>query len=202
MATPQSFVIAAVAAYLLGAIPMGYLVGRTLAGTDVREQGSGKTGATNVRRVLGWRGFFLVYLLDVLKGMTAVIVGGWIADGSDAWVEALAGLFAVIGHNWPVFLGFKGGRGVATGTGATLAMVPGAVLASLLIGVPLIYFSRYVSLGSVAGAIVIPTVAFLGAALFDTPWPYFYFTFIAGAVVLFNHKDNIERLRAGTERRI
>ena len=202
MGTPAAFALSIALGYLLGALPMGYLVGRSLAGTDVRTQGSGKTGATNVRRVLGWKGFFLVYLLDVGKGAAAVLVARALAGEHEAWAEAAAGLAAVVGHNWPVFLAFKGGRGVAVGTGATLAMVPEAVVISILMGVPVILVSRYISLGSLTGAVTIPTIALAGALVYDRPWPYALFTLTGGLMIIVNHKDNIQRLLAGTERRI
>nr|MBA2364489.1 glycerol-3-phosphate acyltransferase [Chloroflexia bacterium] len=127
---------ALLAGYLLGAIPSGYLVALFLAHRDVRAQGSGKTGATNVRRLLGWRGFFLVLFLDALKGVAAVVLARWLVPEPDTWAAALGGLAAVTGHTWPVFLRFRGGRGVAPGGGAMFAMLPEVMLLSTLVGAP------------------------------------------------------------------
>lgn len=194
--------IALVLAYLLGAIPSGYLVAHLLAHRDVRAQGSGKTGATNVRRLLGWRGFFLVLFLDALKGAAAVVLARWLVPEPDTWAAALAGIAAVAGHTWPVFLRFRGGRGVAPGGGAMFAMLPEVMLLSTLVGTPTVLLSRYMSLGSVLGTLVVPTVTLILVVFFDRPWPYLLYAIIASALILRTHKDNIERLISGTERRI
>lgn len=202
MGAPGPFVLAVLLGYLLGSIPTGYLVARFVAGQDVRGQGSGKTGATNVRRLLGWKGFFLVLGLDALKGAVAVGLAAGLVDGPDAWIKAFAGLAAVVGHTWPVFLRFKGGRGVGTGGGAMFAMMPEVMLVSALVGTPTVLLSRYVSLGSVAGAIVVPLVALVLVAALGRPWPYFFYAATASILIISTHRDNIERLMAGTERRI
>ncbi len=193
---------ALLAGYLLGAIPSGYLVALFLAHRDVRAQGSGKTGATNVRRLLGWRGFFLVLFLDALKGVAAVVLARWLVPEPDTWAAALGGLAAVTGHTWPVFLRFRGGRGVAPGGGAMFAMLPEVMLLSTLVGAPTVLLSRYVSLGSVLGTLVVPLVTLVLVVFFDRPWPYFLYAVLASALILRKHKDNIERLISGTERRI
>ncbi len=202
MDSPVSFVIAAVIGYLLGGIPSGYLVARFIAGQDVRSQGSGKTGATNVRRLLGWKGFFGVLALDAAKAAVAVLIAGQLLDGPDAWIKTVAGLAAVIGHSWSPYLGLQGGRGVAPGGGAMLAMMPEVILLSTLVGIPTVLLSRFVSLGSVAGAIAVPLLTLGIVVLFDRPWPYFFYSVLAAGLILVKHKDNIERLMTGTERRI
>lgn len=189
--------------YLLGSFPTGYLVARYLAGHDVRAQGSGKTGATNVRRLLGWKGFFLVFGVDALKGALAVLAAGALVDGPDAWARALAGVAAVVGHSWSMFLGFEGGRGVATGWGAMLAMVPMVVIAtSILIGIPAVLLSHYMSLGSLLGAVAIPLATLALVVYYGEPWQYFASAAAAAGLVILKHRDNIARLRTGTERRI
>ena len=202
MGTPLAFLLAAAAGYLAGTIPVGYLVGKLLAGVDIRTHGSGKTGATNVRRVLGWKGFFLVYFLDICKGLVAALLAAWIVDDPDTWAKAVGGLAAVVGHSWPVTMGFRGGRGVATGTGAMLAMLPQVVLLSALVAVPLVFLSRYVSLGSVAGAVVVPLSTLILVLFFDAPWPYLVYAALGAALIIGKHRDNIERLISGTERRL
>ncbi len=198
----MSVLIACIIGYLLGSIPNGYIVGRLMAGVDVRTVGSGKTGATNVRRLVGWKGFFLVLLMDVAKGALAVLLARWLLPEPNYWAQAAAGIFAVVGHTWPVFLGFKGGRGLATGMGALLMMVPLAVLLLAVLGVPLVIISRYISLGSVTGSALAPIVVLLLVLFFHQPWAYFVYTLVAALLVIAMHRDNIQRLLQGTERRI
>jgi glycerol-3-phosphate acyltransferase PlsY len=172
-------VVAVAIGYLIGAIPSGVLVGR-LRGVDPRDSGSGRTGTTNALRSLGPRWAAAVALLDVAKGIAAVVAGG--AIGPEPWAGALAGVAAVVGHVRSVFIGFGGGRGVATGAGAMLVLAPLAVLASLPEFGIIVWATRLVSLGSMLAAV---TVALVAAALYALA-----------------HADNIQRLVAGTERRI
>lgn len=202
MTGPAALVTAAVIGYLLGAIPSGYFVVRLLTKQDVREQGSGRTGATNVRRVLGWKGFFLVLFLDALKSAVAVTAAGLIASDVPHWSRAVAGIAAVVGHSWPVYMRFRGGRGVAPGIGALLVMLPLALVVAALLAVPLVLLSRYVSLGSLVGAATAAVAALIVVLTFHQPWPYFLFTLAAATLVVVKHSDNIARLLSGTERRI
>lgn len=197
-------VLAALGGYLLGAIPSGVIVGR-LRGVDPRRGGSGRTGATNAMRTLGTAMALVVLLADVGKGVLAVLLGGLAAaqlDGSASWGAALAGTAAAIGHVRSIFIGFTGGRGVATGAGAMLVLAPLAVAAAVPVLVLAVWRTRYVSLGSILAALTVATVAValhlvgqvsLGAAVA---------AIAIGAVVVAAHADNIERLRAGTERRL
>jgi acyl phosphate:glycerol-3-phosphate acyltransferase len=197
-------VLVALTGYLLGALPSGVIVGR-LRGVDPRSGGSGRTGATNAMRTLGTGLAVVVLLADVLKGVGAVLVGGWVAaaiGASEAWGAALAGVAAVIGHVRSVFIGFTGGRGVATGAGVMLMLAPLAILAAIPVLVLAIWRTRYVSLGSILAAVTVAIVtvalhllgqAVLGAAVASV---------LIGAVVIAAHADNIERLRTGTERRL
>jgi glycerol-3-phosphate acyltransferase PlsY len=196
--------LAVLLGYLLGSIPSGYLVARYVAGQDPRSQGSGKTGATNIRRLLGWKGFFLVLGMDMLKGAAAVLCAAWLVDGpNEPWAKAVAGFMAVVGHTWPVFLGFRGGRGVAPGGGAMFAMMPEVmILTSLVVGIPTVLLSRYMSLGSLFGAVAVPLTTLGLVIAFHRPWPYFIYAAAAACLVIYKHRDNIERLRSGTERRI
>lgn len=197
-------VLAAAGGYLLGAIPSGVIVGR-LRGIDPRSRGSGRTGATNAMRTLGTGLAVVVLVADLLKGAAAVVLGAWLAgqlDASEAWGAALAGVGAVVGHVRSVFIGFAGGRGVATGGGAMLVLAPPAVLAALPVVLVVIWSTRYVSLGSILGA---ATIAVVTAGLWMTD-VVGVATAVAGiliaATVVAAHADNIERLRAGTERRV
>lgn len=192
-------VVAVAVGYLIGAIPSGVLIGR-LRGIDPRESGSGRTGTTNALRSLGPRWAAAVALLDVAKGIMAVVAGG--AIGPEPWAGALAGVAAVVGHVRSVFIGFGGGRGVATGAGAMLVLAPLAVLASLPEFALIVWQTRLVSLGSILAAV---TVALVAAVLWAAGWVGIEAVVAAvliGLVVVIAHADNVQRLLAGTERRI
>ncbi|MHB8509383.1 MAG: glycerol-3-phosphate 1-O-acyltransferase PlsY [Candidatus Dormibacteria bacterium] len=193
-------VVVVLLAYLLGSIPTGLWMGRLVAGVDVRQVGSQRTGATNVQRSLGTRIAILVLVLDFLKGSAAVMLGR-LALGSDSFA-IITGLVAMIGHIHPVFAGFRGGRGVATGAGAMAAMSPLPLILCFVTMAVVIKLTRYVSLGSIAAG--------LGAGIFaalllnrlpgsDMGVP---FGVLAGAMVLVKHSDNVHRLLHGKESRL
>lgn len=192
--------------YLLGAIPVGLLIGRLTRGIDIREFGSHRTGATNALRTLGARTAGSVFILDLAKGALAVLLAYqlYVAGpaGSPPWVAAAAGFAAVIGHIWSVFIRFTGGRGVATSTGALLALAPLAVLILAPIVIAIMWRWRYVSLGSVMGSLLAPIVVLVLAAVGAAPWAAVGYAVAVGLLVTWAHRDNIARLRAGTERRI
>jgi glycerol-3-phosphate acyltransferase PlsY len=195
--------VALAAGYLLGAIPIGLLVGRMVGNVDLRDLGSRRTGATNATRTLGMRWGALVLLLDVGKGAAAVLLARLLFRGDAVeWVAAAAGLAAVIGHNWSVFIGFRGGRGVATTGGGLLVLAPLALAAVLPLMLLIVGLTRYVSVASLAGAagamLATALLAWSGAG----SWPAFGYALLAGSVVIASHRDNIARLRAGTERRL
>jgi acyl phosphate:glycerol-3-phosphate acyltransferase len=195
---PLQLVAAVALGYLLGAIPSGVLVGR-LRGVDPRASGSGRTGTTNAVRAMGVRWATLVAVLDVGKGIAAVLLGTLI--GPEPWAGAMAGVAAVVGHVRSVFIGFSGGRGVATGTGAMVILAPLAVAVALVEFLVLVGITRYVSLGSILGSI---TVAIVAIALVAAGWYGVEVAVAACAIatiVVAAHADNIGRLRAGTERR-
>lgn len=187
-------------AYLLGSIPFGYLIVRFASGSDIRETGSGGTGATNVTRKAGKSAGILTLLLDALKGVAAVAVVGAIAPELAPW----AGLAAIIGHCFPVWLGFKAGKGVATGLGVFAMLTPYAVLAAAVIFLLIVWRTRYVSLGSIVAALVVPIAAALLNFLVS-PAPGFAGLMAAlslsSAVIIFKHSENIQRLREGRENR-
>jgi acyl phosphate:glycerol-3-phosphate acyltransferase len=198
-----SYVIVAVAAYLLGSIPTGFLVARA-RGIDIRAVGSGNMGATNAMRVLGKPAGIFVLLVDCAKGFAAVWIGKWLlksfgAPGAD--VEAhcvVAGIFAVLGHNYTCWLGFKGGKGIATSAGVYLALAPVALGIGLVAFVLTVVVTRYVSVGSIAGAIVLPVAVWFT----QDNWALRIVTIALGAMAIFKHRKNIQRLMAGTESRI
>jgi glycerol-3-phosphate acyltransferase PlsY len=191
--------VAAVVGYLIGAIPSGVLVGR-MRGVDPRASGSGRTGTTNALRALGPRWAAAVAAMDVAKGIIAVLVGAAVA--SSEWGAPVGGVAAVIGHVRSVFIGFGGGRGVATGGGALVVLVPLGILVALVEMGIIVWRTRLVSLGSLMAAVTVPLAA---AALYAAGWigiePLVGAAAI-GVVVVIAHADNIARLRAGTERRL
>jgi glycerol-3-phosphate acyltransferase PlsY len=182
-------------AYLLGAIPFGALFAR-FRGIDIQKQGSGNIGATNVSRVLGKGWGIVTLLLDVGKGFLPVFLASKYMGG--ALAPALVGLAAVSGHMWPVYLKFKGGKGVATGLGAFLAFYPPAVGVALLVWLLMVALFRYVSLGSMAAAAAVP----LALAFFRQPTEIILLAAVMAGLIIYKHKDNIKRLLAGTESKI
>ena len=187
------------AAYLLGSVQPGLLLVRLVLRRDVRDVGSGKTGMTNVLRAAGKKAAALVFVLDAAKGVAPVLVAASLWD--DAWLEAAAGTAVVLGHVFPVFAGFRGGRGVATGVGAAGALLPWAGLAGIVVFIPVVALTRYVSLGSILG-VTAAFAAFVAAALAYGPTPHLAFALIVGPLIVGLHFDNIVRLLRGTERRI
>lgn len=185
-------------AYLLGAIPVAYIVAKKTRGIDIRTCGSGNVGTTNAFRVLGKGPGILVLLGDILKGYLASSLC-YYAGGDYGPQLGLAGaIIAMVGHNWPIFLGFKGGKGVATGAGAFLALMPQAILLAIVVFVSLIYTTRYVSVGSIFAAISFPIFAYL----FAEQSVYQYTALLAATVVVYRHIPNIKRLIEGTENKI
>lgn len=196
--------LSAVLGYLLGATPWGVIVGR-LRGVDPRTGGSGRTGATNAMRMLGTGLAAVVLLADVAKGALAVLLGGWLATaagGAEAWGAALGGVAAVIGHVRSVFIGFSGGRGVATGAGAMLVLAPLTLLLALPVLMLAVWRTRFVSLGSILAALTAALVAVGLAAMGAIGVEALVAAVLVAAVVIAAHADNIDRLRAGTERRL
>ena len=182
--------------YLLGSTPWGVWLPRLLVGIDVREVGSGNTGATNVWRALGFKLGITVAALDILKGFTAALVARWVGDDL---VAVLAGVAAMVGHWRPLFLGFaRGGKMVATTGGVGLAVAFLPTLAAAALWILVFLATRYASVASIASALTLP----LFALAFDSSIPVVAFTFAAGVAVVLLHRTNISRLRAGTENRI
>ena len=192
-----------VAGYLLGSIPSGYLAGRWLAGLDIRREGSGSTGATNVLRVVGKGPALGVFLVDVLKGTAAVLLAKTVLDPFGVGV-VLAGLAALAGHIWPVWLGWKGGKAVATGLGMLLGLTWPVGLACFGIFLAVLSVSRIVSLSSVVAALALPLLMlgwFANTGL-GLRWPYLVLALLTTVLVVWRHRSNIERLLAGTEPRL
>lgn len=196
------YVLTALLAYLAGSVPTGYLVGRA-RGVDIRKAGSGNMGATNVFRVLGKGAGIFVLLVDALKGALPVLVLPWLfghwagREGVAVWLPLIAALGAVLGHNYTCWLGFKGGKGIATSAGAMAALVPWALLATLAVWLLVFAVSRYVSLASLCAAGALP----VATALTREPLPIVGLNLALGLLAIWKHKPNLERLLKGTEHR-
>ncbi len=208
--------LTAVIGYLAGSFPSGAIVGKAW-GVNVLAHGSGHTGATNVLRTAGGKAAALVVALDIAKGSVAVllaryliapdsahaIVPGWVeANAIAPWAEVIAGLAAILGHNFSLFLHFRGGRGVATGGGAVLAMNPLVVVIALPLGALPVILTRYVSLGSITAATLCPLSDLIFTLTGHDSWAHFTFMLIGAMIVIGSHHDNIQRLLAGTERKL
>ena len=193
--------LAAVIGYLLGSIPVSPLVSKLYrAGVDVRNFGSGKTGFTNSLRVLGLRRSIPVFAGDFSKGLIASFLPLLWTD--DPWARAAAGVSAVIGHVWPVFADFRGGRGILAGAGALVAFNPLAAAAVIPVMALSVGLTRYVSLGSITTAFA-AGVVFVGLAAFDVhSWAYAAAAVVGSSLIILMHHDNIGRLLAGTERKL
>ena len=188
-------------AYLLGSIPFGFLIVKS-RGADIRQAGSGNIGAANVTRNAGPVAGILTLLLDAGKGYAAVYVASRMTHGEIIWMMA-AGLLAVIGHMFPVWLGFKGGKGVATGLGVFLPICWQAVAAAVVLWIIVVVFWRYSSLGSVVASAALPIFVYLLYAPPHAPPPYVTMgTVLISVLVVVKHRSNIERLIAGEENRL
>lgn len=183
---------------LAGSVPFGYVAGRSMQGIDLRTVGSGGTGATNVLRTLGKKASATVLVLDFLKGLLPVLAARWF--GVEEWWVAAVAVATVIGHCWSPFIGFKGGKGVATGGGAAIALFP-PVLVVVPVILLIIWQTRYVSLGSLIGAGLAVVLAMAAAAAGQLPWAFAVAIAAIAAIIVFRHRENIDRLRSGTERK-
>ena len=199
-----AILLSVLAGYLLGSVPFGLLVSR-MKGVDIRLHGSGNIGATNVWRVCGWRCGLPVFVLDVLKGVASVLVAGGISirSGFDpAWPAVAAATACILGHSFPIWLRFKGGKGVATSLGVLFGLMPMVSLGVLLLWAIVFKASGYVSLASIVAAVALPLLAGVAQwAGWAYGWPCVGFAVIAALLVLVRHRSNIQRLRAGTESR-
>jgi glycerol-3-phosphate acyltransferase PlsY len=190
--------LAVLASYLIGAIPTSYLVSRLFAKIDLRDHGSGNLGATNLYRVLGWKYAIPVALFDIAKGAVPVLVFAPRASSSQLFALA-CGVAAIVGHVFSIFVGFKGGKGVATAAGVMLALTPLALAVCALVWGSLVLFTGYVSLGSIAAAAVLPVAVYLLERPTTSELLWIDAGVAAGVILL--HRRNIQRLLSGTENR-
>ena len=203
--------------YLIGSIPTSIIISKAAKGIDIREHGSGNAGGTNVMRVLGWKHGALVILLDALKGVLAVVIVARLHYGSIPFenatpfddftlVQIIAGISAVVGHIWTVFAGFKGGKGIATALGMLMMIVTVDMLIAVGVFIIVVTLSRYVSLGSLAGAIAVPLTLIVRENLFHVDIPNYNtllpFLIFVALLVIFTHRKNVVRLLNGNENKI
>ena len=196
-------IVTLIISYLLGSIPVGYLLVSAKTGGDIRQSGSGGTGATNVSRSVGTGGGVLTLILDALKGSFAVIIAKILLTGVEnwAWWLGVAGLVAVLGHIFPIWLGFRGGKGVATGAGVFLVLMPSALIGAAVVFLAVVLVTRYVSLASIIAAATIPLFVFIQGLLepFLGMIPMLATALLGAALIILAHHANIKRLLSGTE---
>lgn len=189
-------VIAIVISYLLGSVSFSIVIAKWVKGIDIRQHGSGNAGATNTLRVLGKGPGIAVFALDIVKGIAAVGIGHWLGD--NGWIPVLCGLAAITGHNWPIWFGFKGGKGIATAIGIVVVLCFLPALYAGIVAIASIVLTRYVSLGSLLFALLTP----LFVLLLGYPTPLFYGTLAFCLFAFFRHRSNIVKLVKGTENKL
>lgn len=191
--------IFAVVAYLIGSIPTGYLIVKAKTGQDIRTIGSGSTGATNVKRVLGKKWFFTVMVLDAIKGMVPVLIAKYLTFGDSlGLVAVVSAVMVIIGHSKPLFLGFKGGKSVASGIGTIYALNFYVGLILTVVWSIITYFTKYVSVGSIIALICAPFLMYF----LKNPIGYTVYATIAAIYIVYLHRENIKRLLKGTENKV
>lgn len=205
----SDILLIALFSYIAGSFPTAIIVGKITRGIDIREHGSGNAGGTNVFRVLGWKLGVFVMLIDVLKGFLATKFISQISIVGDSSIDPLylcmiAGVFAIIGHIWTVFAGFRGGKGVGTAAGFLLGLMPQAVLVGFIVFFVIFLSTRYVSLSSMIASTSIPVTLLVQKFGFkiDTPWVLIILTLLIAVLIIFTHRSNIVRLLNGTENKI
>ena len=203
-----AYMVVILAAYLLGSISFSVIISKKMAGFDVREKGSGNAGSTNVLRSVGKKAAAITLACDTLKGVVAIliayIVGLIVGENVDrALLIQLAGFFVILGHTFPIFFGFKGGKGIATALGVLLVTNWSIGLVCLVFALVLMALTRIVSLGSIAAAVLFPIlVLFFGHNSYIVQGGYFIYSIILATLVLFNHRSNIKRLIEGKENKL
>lgn len=202
--------LAVIISYLMGSFPTAIIAGKLIKKIDIREHGSGNAGATNVFRVLGWKAGVIVLIIDIFKGFVPVY---WVVNmipsaigGSDARVyfQILVGIAAIAGHIWTVFAGFRGGKGVGTAAGVFLGLAPMPVMICLLIFIGVVWKTRFVSLGSMIAAFLLPIILLFRKFMLgiDVPLPLIILGIILAFLIILTHRSNIQRLIQGTENKL
>jgi len=212
-----NLLVIALLSYLVGSIPPSIIMSKIVKGIDIRKHGSGNAGGSNVFRVLGWKYGISVILLDALKGAIAVLLVARLYYGNFPFpnatpfddftlVQIIAGVFAIIGHIWTIFAGFKGGKGIATGLGILVSIVTIDMLLGLVVFAVVVSISKYISLGSLAAAFSVPIIMIIRENVFDVDISGYHtilpLTIFLAFLVMFTHKANIKRLLQGNENKI
>ena len=200
------FIGMVVIGYLVGAIPFGVIIGKMTRGIDVREYGSGSMGMTNVMRTVGAKAGLIVLVVDVLKGAGVVALAWAVFYSANHdmvhWGQMAGGAAAVFGHSWPVYIGFRGGKGIATAAGAILVLSWQVGLICLAVFLLMVLAFRYISLGSIVAAIALVASMAVFFICYSGPVAYLAFSLVVAPIVIFRHRGNIKRLLAGTESKI
>ncbi len=212
-----NLLVIALLSYLVGSIPTSIIMSKIVKGIDIRQHGSGNAGGSNVFRVLGWKYGISVILLDALKGAIAVLLVARLYYGNFPFpnatpfddftlVQIIAGVFAILGHIWTIFAGFKGGKGIATGLGILVSIVTVDMLLGLVVFAIVVAVSKYISLGSLAAAFSVPIIMIIRENIFDVDISGYHtilpLTIFLALLVMFTHKANIKRLLQGNENKI
>lgn len=201
----MSYIIIAVIAYLIGSVNFSVLISKKMAGFDVREKGSGNGGTTNVLRTVGKKAAVLTLIADVLKGVFAIFIAwivGKFVESNSATLVQLAAIGVVVGHTFPIFFGFKGGKGIATSLGILLLLNWEIGLICLIFAISLMAITRMVSLGSISAAVLFPILTIFIKEHYLVNGNYFIFGIIMAAFIIFNHRSNVKRILNGTENKL
>ncbi|MCC3373497.1 glycerol-3-phosphate 1-O-acyltransferase PlsY [Cohnella sp. REN36] len=191
-------IIAIVISYLIGSISFSILFARWIRKIDIRQHGSGNAGATNTLRVLGKGPALAVFLLDIAKGVVSVVLGWLLIGDQGDWVPVACGLAAIAGHNWPIFFRFKGGKGIATTIGAMICLAPVPVVIAGVVAIASIALTRYVSLGSMIFAVLVPIILLIGGS----GQAVFWGAVVVAVLAVLRHRKNIVKLAKGTENKL
>ena len=205
-----TYIIVAIISYLLGSVSFSVIISKKMAGFDVREKGSGNAGSTNVLRTVGKKAAIITLICDILKGVVAILIaliaGKIIKDLDNALLIQLAGIFVILGHTFPIFFKFKGGKGIATSLGVLLIVNWQIGLICLVFALVLMALTRMVSLGSMTAAVLFPVlVIFINENYIvdeSSNWSYLIFSIILATLVIFNHRENLKRIFNGTENKL
>ena len=201
-----AYIVVAILSYLIGSINFSIIISKKVAGFDVREKGSGNAGTTNMLRTVGKKAALITLVCDILKGvisiLLALLIGKIAKEANNSILVQIAGILVIIGHTFPIFFKFKGGKGVATAVGVLLTTNWQIGLICLIFGLVLIAFTRMVSLGSITAAILFPILILFIKSNYIVEGNYFIYSLIIAVMVVFNHRENVKRLLSGTENKL
>ena len=201
-----AYIVVAILSYLIGSINFSIIISKKVAGFDVREKGSGNAGTTNMLRTVGKKAALITLVCDILKGvisiLLALLIGKIAKEANNSILVQIAGILVIIGHTFPIFFKFKGGKGVATAVGVLLTTNWQIGLICLIFGLVLIALTRMVSLGSITAAILFPILVLFIKTNYIVEGNYFIYSLIIAVMVVFNHRENVKRLLSGTENKL